>query len=52
MPACAVENHDGVLVLGEGLGEAVEEICMVSALTVGRTSAKAASPPGRAAPKR
>jgi hypothetical protein len=28
------------------------KICIVSVLTVGRTSAKAASPPGRAAPKR
>jgi hypothetical protein len=27
-------------------------ICMMSVLTVGRTRAKAASPPGRAAPKR
>ncbi len=44
-----IEQHDGVGVLREARGEAIEEYVNGVALTSGRTSAKASSVAGRTA---
>ena len=50
VPSGLIEQHDGVGVLREARGEAIERnTSMVLALTSGRTSAKASSVAGRPA---